>query len=204
MRSMKHRQQSIPIVLCIVLASAAAQPGVNLPAGWSMEERFHGFRYEVHGDFDSDSYCEAAAAVAEELGCFGWIQHTSRGTLVGEARCRKENGPKVLDWLRRGPAQTAVGRVEVKDYEDTKIRLHFSHFRVLEDERRTCFRDPPHQCLEFIGGAVTAPVDGSAAASAAGAAEVTAPAAEATGEAATSAVGDVAGAHAALGGRSEL
>lgn len=37
-----------------------------------------------------------------------------------------------------------------KIYEDTKIRLHFSTFKVLEDNRDTCFVDPPHQCLEFV------------------------------------------------------
>lgn len=27
--------------------------------------------------------------------------------------------------------------------------LHFSHFKILDDGRITCFREPPHQCPEF-------------------------------------------------------
>lgn len=38
----------------------------------------------------------------------------------------------------------------IKDYEDTKIKLHFSHFKILDDARITCFRDAPHQCPEFV------------------------------------------------------
>jgi len=36
----------------------------------------------------------------------------------------------------------------IKDYEDTKIKLHFSHFKIINAERETCFRDKPHQCEE--------------------------------------------------------
>lgn len=35
-------------------------------------------------------------------------------------------------------------------YEDTKIRLHFSHFKILEDGRDTCFLDPPHKCDDIV------------------------------------------------------
>jgi len=41
------------------------------------------------------------------------------------------------------------GQVDIKDYESTKIMLHFSHFKILDDSRVTCFRDPPHQCPEY-------------------------------------------------------
>ena len=34
-------------------------------------------------------------------------------------------------------------------YEDTKIRLHFSNFKVLDSARDTCFIDPPHQCSDL-------------------------------------------------------
>ena len=40
-------------------------------------------------------------------------------------------------------------QVDIKDYESTKIMLHFSHFKILDDARITCFRDPPHQCPEY-------------------------------------------------------
>jgi len=34
-------------------------------------------------------------------------------------------------------------------YSDTKIRLHFSHFKILEPSRETCFLDTPHQCADI-------------------------------------------------------
>lgn len=34
-------------------------------------------------------------------------------------------------------------------YEDTKIRLHFSHFKILPPSRSTCFVDSPHQCPDL-------------------------------------------------------
>jgi hypothetical protein len=34
----------------------------------------------------------------------------------------------------------------VRTYADTKIALHFSHFKVLDSSRVTCFTDEPHKC----------------------------------------------------------
>ena len=34
-------------------------------------------------------------------------------------------------------------------YADTKIRLHFAYFKVVESSRDTCFLDPPHQCTDI-------------------------------------------------------
>jgi hypothetical protein len=39
--------------------------------------------------------------------------------------------------------------IVIKVYDDTKIRLHFSHFKILEKERETCFLDKPHQCPDY-------------------------------------------------------
>jgi hypothetical protein len=83
---------------------------------------------------------QGAVAAADELRCFGWIQATSRGTIVGEARCSKQNGPALLEWLRNGTPGDQVHDVLVKYYEDTKIKLHFAYFKVLPEERDTCFR----------------------------------------------------------------
>ena len=43
----------------------------------------------------------------------------------------------------------------IKYYTDTKIKLHFSHFKVLGPERETCFRDAPHQCEDLSEPLVT-------------------------------------------------
>jgi len=111
--------------------------------------RFAGFRYEVSGHVVGVGFRQAAAAAAEELGCFGWAQNAARNTVVGEARCAKVLAPQMKDWLRAGPPGARVDSVTVKDYENTKIKLHFSHFKILPDDRETCFRDPPHQCAVF-------------------------------------------------------
>jgi uncharacterized membrane protein YgcG len=36
----------------------------------------------------------------------------------------------------------------IRVYKDTKIKLHFSHFKILDMARITCFRDKPHQCQD--------------------------------------------------------
>ena len=46
--------------------------------------------------------------------------------------------------------ELVVDHVHVKDYEDTKIKLHFSHFKLLDSRRETCFRDEPHSCDENV------------------------------------------------------
>jgi hypothetical protein len=120
------------------------------PEGWRMVDRFYGFRYEISGsNILSRGFEQAAKHEADLLGCFGWIQKSSRNTLVGEARCNKIQGPKFQEWLSHGPNGVGVSNFETKIYSDTKIRLHFSAFKVLEDSRDTCFLDQPHQCPEF-------------------------------------------------------
>ena len=47
-----------------------------------------------------------------------------------------------------------VDFVTIKDYEDTKIKLHFSHFKILDKRRITCFRDEPHTCESEIDNVV--------------------------------------------------
>lgn len=41
-------------------------------------------------------------------------------------------GPKMQDRLRKGPGDVCkVHSFDAKDYTDTKIKLHFSHFKIL-------------------------------------------------------------------------
>ncbi|CAN0050128.1 unnamed protein product [Discosporangium mesarthrocarpum] len=103
----------------------------NIPKGWRMEDRFYGFRFEAHGHVQGVQYKEAAQVAADELGCFGWVQDTQRGTVVGEARCSIPAGGQMVDRLRVGSEESNVSEVVVKRYKDTKIKLHFSHFKIL-------------------------------------------------------------------------
>ena len=41
------------------------------------------------------------------------------------------------------------GNIFAQVYSDTKIRLHFSHFKILDPARETCFLDKPHQCPDL-------------------------------------------------------
>ena len=54
---------------------------------------------------------KAAQEKADSLGCFGWIQNTPQGHVVGEARCSKAKGPLYKEWLREGPALARVDHV---------------------------------------------------------------------------------------------
>ena len=50
---------------------------------------------------------------------------------------RGRTGKHMLERLRMGPGDGCeVGPFEVKDYPDTKIKLHFSHFKILVSGRR--------------------------------------------------------------------
>lgn len=131
------------------LASPIDDVAFDGPPGWRMVDRFAGFRYEVSGHVIGVGFRRALAATAEELGCFGWAQNTAQGKVVGEVRCAKVMAPQMKEWIRTGPSGAHVEDVVFRDYENTKIKLHFSHFKILPDDRETCFRDLPHQCAMF-------------------------------------------------------
>jgi hypothetical protein len=148
---------------------------VGTPAGWRMQDRFSGLRFELAmhlpesaaGAAGAGPLIRAMVAEADRLYGFGWVKElgwdrgpSSAGgdasahgagrptTLVGEFRGSKRAGPAFVEWLRRAP--DIDGNVRVKEYEDTKIRYHFTHFRVLprDDGSVTCFPEPPFACKE--------------------------------------------------------
>ena len=129
-----------------VLAMTRAEVVDPSMVGWRMIDRFAGFRFEVSGDVMGTGFHSAAVAKADELGCFGWIQDSEAMTVVGEARCAKTLAPQMKEFLYTGGVKSTVEDVHVYDYPDTKIKLHFSHFKSLPEDRITCFHDPPHQC----------------------------------------------------------
>ena len=124
--------------------------------------RFHGFRYYITGPHVHNVNLRASiVAKADSLNCFGWTQNVVEGqnvkeggsgnAVVGEARCNKKRGAELQEWIEKGVFSegAVVTDVQVKVYDDTKIKLHFSHFKVLDNERVTCFRNMPHMCDEF-------------------------------------------------------
>jgi len=122
-----------------------------------MEDRFYGFRYQISGArVHGVDYRKSITKKADQYNCFGWTQNQvdeldqSIQKVVGEVRCNKKTGPIVEEFIKTNfPEGAEVTSVETKVYDDTKIKLHFSHFKTLVSERETCFRDEPHMCLDF-------------------------------------------------------
>jgi hypothetical protein len=114
--------------------------------GWKMTDRFYGFRYEIFGKpagASADAMIEALTARAADSKCFGWAQKVAvKESVVGEVRCMKKAGSKFKDWLETYDDSSK----QIMVYADTKIRLHFTYFKVLDEERSTCFLDAPHRC----------------------------------------------------------
>ena len=109
--------------------------------------RYTGFRFEiaVNQEFDFKSLIQSRA---EMNFCFGWIQDSprARGTLVGEARCKKDAGKKMIEFIT---ALSSDDKSNIRVYEDSLIRLHPSSFKVMPVGRNTCFREEPHKCLHL-------------------------------------------------------
>ena len=77
------------------------------------------------------------------------IQNTAKGSLVGEARCNSRATAMFREYLEKGPENARISKSNVYVYPDTKIKFHFSDFRILVDEHKTCFDGPelsPHLC----------------------------------------------------------
>jgi hypothetical protein len=127
--------------LCLLLLLQFAQwrSCSAQPDGWKMTDRFHGFRFEAP-DFKPE-YLDVVKRAADDNNCFGWVQQSPQNTLVGEARCAKSKGVLFENWLKQSVPETVT-----RSYDDSKIRLHFAYFKILEAERDTCFLDAPHQC----------------------------------------------------------
>ena len=85
-------------------------------------------------------------AAGAQVGGFGWVQNKGTNSVVGEYRGNIVGAETLKQTIREGPAVAQVESAEFFDYEDTKIRYHFSHFRILEDGRETCFEEAPHAC----------------------------------------------------------
>ena len=154
----------LSLFLVLLLASIVLHKtsGAGVPEGWRQSDRFVGFRYQLSVSTDNKEHVEDTTAAiqgkADQLFCFGWVQnntmttHVNEGeTLVGEARCRTNAGNDLslksfLSSLAVGEDNTKKKHIVFKDYEDTLIRLHFSHFKIVSPGRNTCFRDEPHQC----------------------------------------------------------
>ncbi len=116
---------------------------------FSAAGRFDGFRFEIKGSCpDVEAVQAQIVKAADQLSCFGWVQTSPAGSIVGEARCNKEGAAYLKQYLQRGVASLYSDQINVAvhQYQDTNIKLHFADFRRLDPARRTCFDDMPHKC----------------------------------------------------------
>ncbi|KAL3776454.1 hypothetical protein HJC23_008439 [Cyclotella cryptica] len=147
--------KSRPIVHRVIwMLSITNTIGGGVPDGWKMTDRFVGFRYEVlPSPLITNDIKITIRDKADELFCFGWAQDSPRQSIIGESRCTKSAGDDMKSFissLATEPSGTMInGTVVFRDYPDTLIRLHFSHFKVLSKERNTCFHDQPHKCIHL-------------------------------------------------------
>lgn len=118
-----------------------------------MADRFIGFRYELTPTFSNDEDADLKFAIrdkADALFCFGWVQESNNErTIVGEARCKKKAGHEMQSFLISIAAEqdgTDTKQIKFRLYDEARIRLHFSNFKVVSPRRNTCFREEPHKC----------------------------------------------------------
>ena len=129
--------------------------------GWKFTDRFYGFRYEIQMPVEgAEKFIDQARKFADEKKCFGWIQHYHKRSFVGEARCSKDSGKAFQKWFE-SQAEASSAALDVRVYEDTKIRLHFTSFKTLDEIRDTCFLDTPHKCQTISSTVVNPSTKGS-------------------------------------------
>ena len=125
--------------------------------GWRRQDRFIGFRFELTPSpthSNNEDIKELIRDKADELFCFGWVQnatlHYEKETLVGEARCKKSVGKAMTGYLTSladgGGSENAKKQIKFREYDDTLIKLHFSHFKIVSPGRSTCFLEEPNKC----------------------------------------------------------
>lgn len=103
-------------------------------------------------------YMEYLQVLATRYALFGWVQLNNKNNIVGEFRGNKLYANKFSDIIKTCPEEYGeikvffiiLKNVFIKKYDDTRIKYHFTHFRILLDGRETCFNDPPHQCDDNV------------------------------------------------------
>jgi hypothetical protein len=148
-------------VLLIVLFGAICLCAAQ--SGWKMTDRFLGFRYELAlpaGAIGEEDFVGMIKTFADENKCFGWVQVPRKNTFVGEVRCLKEKGKLFKQWME-GQGDTAGALLDMFIYPDTKIRLHFTYFKVLDPARDTCFLDAPHRCASAVSSSTSSSTSSS-------------------------------------------
>ena len=122
-------------VLCAVASSAPSQ-------------LYRGFRFECYPPVGSAHFLAVSVRdLADEASAFGWVQVTSGARVVGEFRGASMVAAAFEDGMAAAAAAAgAAAPCATRVYADALISLHFSDFKILTDDRETCFAEPPHAC----------------------------------------------------------
>jgi hypothetical protein len=98
----------------------------------------------VPGNEDVTEVMTSIRDKADDLSGFGWVQAPAYnpGIIGGEFRGNKKTAQLMSSFLRAIPALVCA----VEPYTDTKIRYHFSHFKMMNSQRIMCFEEVPYQC----------------------------------------------------------
>ena len=147
------------LLLLLPIAVRAA----DAPRSWSRSDRFSALRFSCPGPYDARAFAVALRDLADGLYAFGWVQVSRNGTgpVVGEFRASVEAAPTFEAALAEGPPGAGLP-CETRRYPNTLLRLHFADFKLLSDERETCFETPPHACEEGGGGGPPVAASGAA------------------------------------------
>jgi len=153
------------LALLLLLPSSAALAAVDAPdapRAWTRAERYTALRFACPGAYDRRAFAVALRDLADGAFAFGWVQVSRNGTgpVVGEYRASAAAAPAFEAALAEGPPGAGLP-CETRRYPNTLLRLHFADFKLLADERETCFEAPPHAC-EGAPGAAAAASGGSA------------------------------------------
>lgn len=147
--SLKRRfSNMLPLLLPLLLRPLFALDWAKGPP-----DRFTALRFSCPGTYDARAFALAVRDRADALSAFGWVQVSrgGAGPVVGEFRGALSTGAAFEALLAAGPP--GAGRAcDTRRYPGALIRLHFADFKLLTEDRDTCFEDEPHKCGEDEGG----------------------------------------------------
>jgi hypothetical protein len=149
-----------------LLAALLLTPtALSEPPPWHPASRFRALRFECAPTAASARVLAVAVRdAADAADAFGWVQVAAGGRVVGEFRGAAAAAPDFEAALHAAAgAAGARAPCATRVYADALIALHFADFKILTDDRETCFPDAPHACAaaaaaaaaEAAGAAVT-------------------------------------------------
>lgn len=135
----------LSLILLATVSAIEAQVHFPPGEGWQMHERYQAFRFEIpsHPTLELEQLAILLRDHANLLSSFGWCQlpNQSEKKLVGEFR-----GVKSSAMTFRKLLHDLHVPISFLEYSPPLISQHFHKFVILDRERTTCFKEPPHAC----------------------------------------------------------